>query len=169
MEVYDAIRTMLAVREYEQKPIPDDVVKRIVEAARLTGSSRNRQHWDFIVVRDRTALKRLGQLASHGSYIADAPLAIAVVVPDGPLGYIDGTRAVQDMMLAAWGEGIGSNWVGNTNTEEIKNQLGVPADRMVLTVVPFGYPTKSIGAGVKERKALSEIAHAERFGQQFSG
>jgi nitroreductase len=169
MAVYDAIRTMLAVREYEQKPIPAEIVMRIVEAARLTGSSRNRQQWDFVVVRDEAALKRLGEMATHGKYIADAALAIAVVVPDGPVGYIDGTRAVQDMMLAAWGEGIGSNWVGNVNTDEIKTLLNAPADRMVLTIIPFGYPTKSIGAGIKERKTLGEIAHAERFGQPFSG
>lgn len=169
MEVYDAIKTMLAIREYQQKPISAEVVTRIVQAARLTGSSRNRQHWDFVVVRDPAALKQLGQLATHGKYIADAALAIAVVVPDGPVGYIDGTRAVQDMMLAAWGEGIGSNWVGNVNTDAIKTLLNIPTDRMVLTIVPFGYPAKKIGAGIKERKALGEIAHAERFGQPFSG
>src|SRR5688572_27272576 len=116
MQVFDAIRTMLAVREYQDKPIPEDVVKRILEAARLTGSARNQQHWDFVVVRNRDTLRRLGELASTGRYIANAPMAVAVVVPEGTYGYIDGTRAAQDMMLAAWEEGIGSNWVGNGNT-----------------------------------------------------
>jgi nitroreductase len=164
MEVYDAIRTMLAVRSYADRPIPDAVVDRILEAARLTGSSRNRQQWDFVVVRDRGTLRKLGQLASTGAFIGDAALAIAVVVPDGPVGYIDGARAVQDMMLAAWGEGVGSNWVGNTNTPEIRTLLAVPEERMVLTVIPFGYPLAKVGEGKKNRKPLAEIVHYEQFG-----
>ena len=92
MQVFDAIRTMLAVREYQDRPIPDEVVSRILEAARLTGSSRNRQVWDFVAVRDRATLRQLGSLASTGAYIAGAPLAIAVVVPENTTGYMDGSR-----------------------------------------------------------------------------
>jgi nitroreductase len=169
MEVFEAIKTLLAVRDYRPDPIPYAVLMRILEAARLTGSSRNRQHWDFVVVRKKDQLQQLGALAANGPYLANAPLAIAVVVPEGPVGYIDGARAVQDMMLAAWEEGVGSNWVGNVNTEPIRSLLKIPADRMILTIVPFGYPTKTLGAGVKERKALAEIAHAEAFGQPYQG
>jgi nitroreductase len=128
----------------------------------------NRQHWDFVVVRQPENLQRLGQLAPHGPYIAQAALAIAIVVPEGPLGYIDGARAVQDMMLVAWEAGVGSNWVGNVNSAAIKELLNIPQDRMVLTIIPFGYPAKSIGAGIKKRKPLSEVAHTEKFGQPFS-
>lgn len=167
MEVFEAIKTLLAVREYQPKPIANEMVTRILEAARLTGSSRNRQQWNFVVVRQPETLRRLGQLSTYGSYIATAPLAIAVVVPDGPMGAIDGARAVQDMMLAAWEAGIGSNWVGNVNMPEVKALLGVPADRMVLTIIPFGYPAQKIGAGIKDRKPLAEVAHAEKFGQPY--
>jgi nitroreductase len=169
MEVYNAIQTMLAVRAYRDQPVPDEVVTRIVEAARLTGSSRNTQDWDFLVVRDGDTLQRLGELASSGRYIGQAQLAVAVVVPDTPTGYIDGTRATQDMMLAAWGEGVGSNWVGNVNKDAIKSLLHVPGDRMILTIIPFGYPTRPIGKGKKNRKSLAEVAHAERFGESYRG
>ncbi len=169
MDVASAVKSMLAVRAYQDKPIADEVVTRIVEAARLTGSSRNRQQWDFVVVRTRDRLQQLGALASTGPFIAGAALAIAVVVPDAPVGYIDGARAAQDMMLVAWGEGIGSNWVGNMNKPEIKELLGIPAEKMILTVIPFGYPAKKVGAGRKERKPLAEIAHAETFGVPYSG
>jgi nitroreductase len=168
MDVFKAIKTMLAVRSYQTKSIPPEVVTRIVEAGRLTGSSRNTQQWDFVVIQDETMLEKLGELATSGRFIGAAPLAIAVVVPEGPTGYIDGTRATQDMMLAAWGEGIGSNWVGNVNTDEIKNVLGIPAERMVLTIIPFGYPVEKIGAGIKKRKALTEVAHTEQFGHAYS-
>jgi nitroreductase len=90
-----------------------------------------------------------------------------VVVPEGGTGPIDGARAVQDMMLAAWAEGVGSNWVGGVNTEPIRTLLNIPADRMILTIVPFGYPAKTLGAGVKDRKPLAEIAHAEQYGQPY--
>ncbi len=167
MEVFEAIKTMLAVRHYQSKQIPAEIVTRIVEAGRLTGSSRNRQEWDFIVIQDPQTLKQLGGLASTGPYIAEAPLAIAVVVPESPVGYIDGARATQDMMLVAWEAGLGSNWVGNVNTETIKELLNVPQDRMVLTIIPFGYPTEALGKGIKNRKSLADVAHEEKFGRSY--
>ena len=80
MDVFEAVRTLLAVRSYKGTPIPDAVVRRIVEAGRLTGSGMNGQPWHFIVVRDRTVLSRLGELAPSGRYVAEAPLAIVVII-----------------------------------------------------------------------------------------
>lgn len=165
MNVFEAVKTMLAIRSYADRDIPQETVDRILEAARLTASSQNKQHWDFIVVRDRERLRQLGQIARHGPYIANAAMAIAVVVPDRPVGYLDGARAVQDMMLVAWADGVGSNWVGNTNTRELKEFLNVPQDRLLLTIVPFGYPDRAVGKGKKNRKPLEEIVHLERYGQ----
>lgn len=168
MEVFEAVRTLLAVRSYQDKPIPEESVGRILQAARLTGSSRNTQDWDFIVIRNKATLQELGQRARTGSYIGGAPLAIAVVVPAaGNVGYIDGARAVQDMMLVAWEEGVGSNWVSNVDTPEIREMLAIPGDRRLLAIIPFGYPDRKLGKGQKTRKALSEIAHAEQFGQPY--
>jgi nitroreductase len=167
MNVFKAVKTLLAVRRYRQEPIPDEVITRIVEAARLTGSSRNSQQWDFVIIRQPDTIQQLGQLASTGSFIAQAALAIAVVVPESPTGYIDGARAAQDMMLVAWDEGVGSSWVGNVNTEPIKALLNIPAERMVLTILPFGYPAQAVGQGIKARKPLAEIAHQETFGQPY--
>ncbi len=168
MEVANAVRSMLAVRAYQDRPIDKAIVTRIVQAGQLTGSSRNRQEWDFVVVQDKARLRELGALATTGSYIADAALAIAVVVPDSPMGYIDGARAAQDMMLVAWGEGIGSNWVGNMNKPEVKALLSIPEEKLVLVVIPFGYPVQKLGAGKKQRKPLAEVAHAERFGVPYT-
>ena len=165
MKVSDAIGTMLAVREYRDTPIAEDMVRNILEAGRLTGSSRNRQPWHFVVVQDRETLKQLGQLASTGAYIAHAPMAVAVLVPEQGPGTFDGARAIQDMMLVAWEAGIGSNVVTNVDTPEVRALLGVPAELNVLAVVPFGYPARSIGR--KVRKPLAEIAHRGRFGVPF--
>src|SRR5499426_3470301 len=112
MDVFEAVRTLLAVRSYRDTPVPDEVVRRIVEAGRLTGSGMNRQPWHFIVVRDRATLRALGQAASSGPYVADAPLAIVVVVDKSRFAVSDASRAIQSMLLTAWAEGVGSNWVG---------------------------------------------------------
>lgn len=167
METLKAVQTVLAVRQYQDKPIPADTVRHIVEAAHLTGSSMNRQPWHFIVVEDRSVLQKMGQLAKTGRYIAQAPLAVAVVVEDSPYAVSDASRAIQSMMLAAWSEGVGSNWVGFFGLEAIKPLLGIPAGLEIFAVVPFGYPVDAIGRGKKNRKPLSEIAHRERFGQPF--
>jgi nitroreductase len=76
MEVFEAVRTVLAVREYQEKALPPDIVRRIVEAGRLSGSGMNRQPWQFVVVDDRETLRSLGALARTGPYVAQAPLAI---------------------------------------------------------------------------------------------
>ncbi len=167
METFDAVRTVLAVRAYQDKPVPPETIRRIVEAAWLTGSSMNRQPWHFIVVENRDTLRQLGALAKTGPYIAQAPLAVVVIIENSPYAVSDGSRAIQSMMLAAWSEGIGSNWVGFHGLPEVKPLLAIPDNLDVLAIVPFGYPAKTIGKGKKQRKPLSEVAHRERFGQRF--
>ena len=168
MSVYDTIRTMLAVREYDARPIPEEIVQRIVEAGRLTGSSMNGQPWHFLVVQDRDTLRRMGELEAHGPYIAQAPLAIAIVLDDSRYAVSDASRAVQDMLLTAWDAGIGGNWVGFGGMKEIKDLLGIPADRELLAILPFGYPAKAVGQGKKRRKPLAEVAYRERWGEPFA-
>ena len=73
MEVFDAVRTVLAVRQFQEKPVPEPLVRQIVEAGRLTASSMNEQPWHFIVVEDKETLRKLGALVPTGPYIAQAP------------------------------------------------------------------------------------------------
>ncbi len=167
MEVFEAVRTVLAVRSYQDKPVPPDVVRRIVEAGRLTGSSMNGQPWHFIVVENRDTLRRLGELARTGPYTAQAPLAIIVTIEKTKFAVSDASRAIQSMVLAAWSEGVGSNWVGFLGMTEVKSLLGIPDDQDVLAILPFGYPAQARSRGKKKRKSLSAVAHRERFGQPF--
>lgn len=167
MEVYEAVRTILAVRTYQETPVPPEVVRRIVEAGRLTGSGTNGQPWHFIVVENRETLRQLGALARSGPYIAQAPLAIAVVIEQSRFGVSDASRAIQSMILTAWSNGVGSNWVGFQGLAEVKELLGIPEEMDLLAILPFGYPAQATGQGKKQRKPLSEVAHRERFGQPF--
>lgn len=169
MDVFDAIRTVLAVRSYEDREVPADVVRQIVEAGRLTASSKNGQPWHFVVVRDREMLRRLAGAATSGPYVAQASCAIAVAVErDSPFGVSDGSRAIQSMVLAAWEAGVGSNWIGFREMTAVAELLAVPDTFDVLGVVSFGYPAQRIGRGKKRRKPLAEVASSERFGTPFA-
>lgn len=168
MDVFDGIRTLLAVRRYQDRPVPEAVIRRIVEAGRLTGSAMNLQPWHFVVVQDRETLRKLGALARSGPYTAEAPLAIVVAVEKTGYAVSDASRAIHSMLLVAWSEGVGSNWVGFGGLEKVNALLGIPAKLDVLAILPFGYPADKIGQGKKNRKPLGTVAHRERYGQPFA-
>jgi nitroreductase len=166
--VFDAVRTVMAIRDYQEKPIPADVVARIVDAGRLTASAGNVQKWHFVVVRDPQNLRALGSLVRTGPYIAKSVLAIVVAYEKSSrTGLSDCSRAIQSMILTAWAEGVGSNWTGFGGLEGVRNQVRLPDDYEVLAVLPFGYPARLV-KGQKKRKPLSEVSSAERFGTPFS-
>jgi nitroreductase len=167
MDTFETIRTMLAIRRYQDKPIPEATLRRVVEAGRLTGSAKNLQPWHFVVIQDRKTLQKLGALARTGAHVAQAAAAVGIAVEKTPFAVSDASRAIQSMLLAAWADGVGSNWVGFGGLEEVKTLLGVPARLDFLAILPFGYPAGAVGKGRKDRKALSAIAHRERFGQPF--
>ena len=167
MEAFEAVRTLLAVRRYLDRAVPEAVIRKIVEAGRLTGSAMNLQPWHFVVVQDRETLRRLGSLARSGPYVAQAPLAIVVAVEKSSYAVSDASRAIQSMMLVAWSEGVGSNWVGFGGLDKVNALLGIPAGLDALAILPFGYPAERIGRGKKSRKPLRSVAHRERYGQTF--
>jgi nitroreductase len=166
--VFEAVRTMLAVREYQDREIPDEVVQRIVEAGHLTSSSMNAQPWHFVVARKRETLREFGALAKTGPYIASAAMAIVVATEKkSPYAVSDASKAIQSMMLTAWGDGVGSNWVGFGGLESIAKKAGLPDTHQLLAVVSFGYPKRALGKGKKNRKPLNEVASAEQFGTKL--
>ena len=166
-EVFDAVRTVLAVREYQDRPIPEDVLHRIVNAGRLTASARNQQAWHFVVVLERERLRKLGSLIRTGPYIAGAAAAIVVACDKNQYAMSDASRAIQSMILVAWADGVGSNWTGFGGIEAVRKELGIPEELDVLAVMPLGYPKRKV-IGRKNRKPLSEVASRERFGTPYS-
>src|SRR6059036_2362936 len=165
--VFEAARTVLAIREFEDRPVPDEVLHRIVEAGRLSASANNRQPWHFILVREREGLRKLGSLVRTGPYTASAAAAVIVAYEkaDGQYAVSDASRAVQSMILTAWGDGVGSNWTGFTGLTDVAHEVGIPEQYDVLAVIPFGYPARAVGKGKKSRKPFGEVVSAERFGQ----
>jgi nitroreductase len=168
VEVFEAVQTVLAVRQFKSDPIPADVVREIVEAGHLTASSMNGQPWHFIIVEDAAMLGQLGAIARSGPYITQAPLAIIVAVQkSSPYGMSDGSRAIQSMVLTAWAKGIGSNWVGFANLAAVNSLVDLPEEYEIIAILPMGYPVNPSSQGKKKRKPLGEIASRERFGHSF--
>ena len=172
MQVYDAVLSRLTVREYKPDPVPDDVVMKLLEAGRLAPSSQNLQPCHFVVVRNSETIKQLGDIATQGPFIADAPLAIAIATDDTPRAQLDAGRTLQQMELVAWEEGLGTCFVGIRQAEQnqaIKDLLGIPDHLVLLTVLPFGYRLRAnMGRqGRRNRKSLDQVAHVERFGEPY--
>jgi nitroreductase len=167
--VFEAVRTVLAVREYQDKPVPHEVMRRVVEAAHLTASASNRQPWHFVLVEDRATLRELGSLVRTGPYIANAHAAVVVAIDKATeKSDSDASRAIQDMILTAWAEGVGSNWTGFGGMEGVREKVGLPETYDVFAVVPFGYPKRKLGLGRKKRRPFDEVVSSERFGERLT-
>ncbi len=165
METWACIRGRVAVRSFTDQEVPEEVVLRVLEAGRWAPSSKNSQPWHFIVVRDRATLQELSRLTQTGPYLANAPIAIVVAMIGAKFPEADAGRAIQNMVLAAWDQGLGTCWVANFEQEPTRRLLGLPGDAVVITAFPMGFPTAEVAGRGKRRKPLAEIASWERFGQ----
>ena len=166
MDVFTCIRTRREIRDYLDKPIPPQRLQRILEAGRLAPSSKNSQPWHFVVIRNKETLKKISSLTPTGSHLTTAPLAIAVLMENAKLPEIDGARAIQNMVLAAWEIGIGACWITNFYEDGVKDALGAPQRMKLVSVIPFGYPVQPKARRKKIRRPLSEIVHYEKFGER---
>ena len=159
MDVLLAIVSKREVRAYADRPLPGDAVRRLLEAGRLAGSSRNRQARRFVVLRDG-ALARAAEAVHSPENVRGAALAVAIVIRGkGPTGF-DAGRAAQNMMLAAWGDGIGSCPNGIADPEALAAVLGHADDEQVANMLSFGYPARPVD--VESRTPEEWIERADR-------
>lgn len=165
MDAYRAIITKRDTRHYLPDPIPPDILTRILQAGRMAGSSKNSQPVRMVVVQAparRAALAACGDYASH---LEAAPVAIAVVLLPGGSPF-DAGRTAQNLMIAAWAEGITSCPIAMHRQECAREALGLPADCTVATVIALGYPDlKHPLSQGRQRLPLDEIVSWERWGE----
>jgi nitroreductase len=142
VETLLAIASRREVREYERRPLPPDVERRILDAGRLAGSASNRQPWRFVIVEDEGRRERLAEGVFEPGNIRGAALVVAVVVSGkGPLAF-DAGRAAQNMLLAAHDQGVGGSPNGLADAEAATQALGLPEGQRPVIVLSFGYPAR---------------------------
>ncbi len=178
MEVSEAIRKRCSVRQFRDGIIPDDVLHRILEAARWAPSPFNTQPWEFIIIKDKETLNAISKYARYSGYLSEAPMAIAVIVPpiNSKFSWVESigeprfaaAMSVQNMMLAAWEMGIGTCWV-SIEREKVAKILDVPDTHFVLTVIPLGYPeTMPLEHDDKLRKKIKDSTYYEKYVKKVS-
>ena len=170
MNVSDAIRTKRAVRKFEPRPLPEDIVHAILNAGRRSQSSKNEQTWQFIAIRDRTILKALSECGQWAGHLAGAALGVAILTPDPAAKFqtlFDAGQAAAFMQLAALELGVGSCPASIYEAEKARGILGFPAELTLRFALSFGYPADQakLSAPPKKggRRKLEELVHWDRW------
>lgn len=176
MEFYDVIKTRRSIRKYSGRDIPLDVLKRVLDAARIAPSGNNRQPWSFIIVKDPEKKKKIAEASYGQSFIAEAPVVVVCCAQRYPNSYepwkddcylADVIIAIDYLILAARNEGLGTCWIGAIHDKEAKKILNIPDEIDVVMVVPIGYPSSdSAFTDICSRKSLEEICFLEEYGMR---
>jgi nitroreductase len=168
VETWEAIRTLRAVRRYEDRPIPPEDLELIVDAGRRAPSSMNLQRWAFVVSTDRATLGVLASLGPYAKHLRGAAAAIALITPEGrdddERGSIafDLGQAMQNMLLAAWDRGIGGSHACPADPYLARELLGYPEGWRCDYLLALGYPARRPSREGR-RKPLAEVLHRERW------
>lgn len=167
----EAIKTRRSVRKYKETPVPENLLKEVLNAARCAPSADNAQPWRILVVRDEQLKHRLAAACNSQKFISQAPvLLVACGIPDEAFqtvgGYmsshvIDTSIAVDHLTLAAHSVGLGTCWIAWFKEDKVREILGIPEDVRVVALTPLGYPDE-----VPEktpRKNLEDLIAYDRY------
>ena len=173
MDFYEVIRTRRSVRSFKKDAIPEEVLKRVLEAARVAPSGGNRQPWKFILVKDDALKQEMISVCNNQRFIAEAPLIVVACgqrLPTNRGGYMGELGMLLDvaitfthLILAARVEGLGTCWIGAFDNDEIKKLLEVPEGYEVVAATPLGYPSEDVFTEPRNRKSLDEIVSLNKF------
>lgn len=170
MHVSDAIRTKRAVRQFQDRPLPDETAAAILNAGRRSQSSKNSQPWHFIAIRDKAVLKQLSECGEWAGHLAGAALGVALLSVDPTAKFqtmFDLGQAAAFMQLAAWELGIGSVPASIYQPEKARQILGFPEDLHLRIALSFGYPLDEdkLTAPPQKggRRSLDEVVHWDRW------
>jgi nitroreductase len=171
METWDAITARRNVRDFEDRPLPNELLERILESGRRAPSARNWQPWDFVVVTDREQLRELANVARGASHIASSAATVALILPDTDdrgardRAQFDLGQATMAMLIAAADLGIGSGHAGVGDQELARRLLGLPEDRYAARFIDLGYPADRPLKPIRNpnRRSLDEVVHCGRW------
>ncbi len=165
MDAYECVKSKLDVREFSSKEVPSAVKLKVLEAARLTGTGMNNQHWRFILVQGQDRLKHLAEDSTTGAWVAQTNFAV-VILTDPKFGFhmLDAGRALQSMQVAAWNFGVTSCIYTGIDVNNLRRDFSIPENLNPSVVVGFGYPARKLTGNRKNRKPVSEIIFLDKFG-----
>lgn len=198
-DLFDVVRRQRACRTFTDEPVSDADVELVLDAARFAPSAENCQPWVFVVVSEAAARSKIAEMTRRAwedgareyerthlpqalfddvdrgatGGVGDAPVLI-VVAADTTATFETALSssvfpAVQNLLLAATALGLGSalTTLGTFFPDELRGLLGLPDQFLPVAVIPLGHPARPLGP--PRRRAVSEIAHRERFGAPFGG
>ena len=167
MDAFECVTTKFDVREFRMQDISAGIKSKILEAARLTGSGLNTQHWRFIVVEEKNHLKKLAEDSTSGGWVSSANFAVIVLTnPRHKFHMIDAGRVVQNMQLAAWNYGIASGLFTGVQEDKLRVDFNIPNELNPTIIVGFGLPVKETYGKRKNRIPLEELVSYEHYGNQ---
>jgi nitroreductase len=164
MQTLDAISKRASIREYEDKPVSDDLIEKIIDAGRRAPTARAVEPWEFVVIKDRNTLQKLGEIANTGPFIKDAACCIVIFSHDTKYYLEDGCAATENILLAVADLGLGACWVAGDKkpyVKEVSDLLGASTDLKLISLIPVGWPK-----GEREQsknRDLKEVLHWEKF------
>ncbi len=168
------LKSLRTVRFFEREPVTQDALDDILEVARWSGSARNRQPWEFLVVRNRGTLERLAVLEGYVQHLAGAAVGIVLVMAGNPAKFeqetFDEGRLAERISLAAASHGLGAavGWFAREGRVAAKGILKIPDERLVRTALSLGHPAHDPPRGKSAlpqgRKPLAEVVHEEHYG-----
>lgn len=169
MDVLSAIKERRSIRKYSDKPVEDEKLHKVLEAARLAPSAKNLQNWKFIVVKDPDTRKKLVEYAIEQPFVGQAPIILVCcgLEPDSvmrcgqPRYTVDLSIATAYMILEAYEQGLGTCWLGSFDEKRVKEVLGIPDEVRVVSITPLGYPAES--PSNRPRKDFEEIVCYDKY------
>ncbi len=164
MDTFEAIAARHSTREYTDRPVPREIMEKIIDAGRRAPTARNEQPWEFVVVMDAAMRRRIADMTDYGRFIAQAPVCVAVFCRDGKYYLEDGCAATTQILLAAAALGVQSCWVAGDKKgycATMAEMLGLPPGHKLIALLAMGY-AKTPGRQ-KPRRELPSVLHWERF------
>lgn len=171
MDVFEAIKTRRSIRRFSDRPVSNETIIKVIQAATFAPSAHNKQPWGFIVVTEKEKLKDIADVSKYAKFLPQASVAIVVCAdfsykrncPDERgLEYFsvqDSAAAVQNMLLTARGLELGSCWIGDFNEKQLRPMFEIPSVYNVVAIIALGYPETDLLPMMPPRKSLEEVIH----------
>jgi len=165
MNCIERVLTRRSIRKFKDESIPEVILQNILEAGRLAPTATNSQPWHFVIARNQEA-KEAFSYGGFNRFVKDAAFIVLGLYKQSEviiekLSLMDVTIALQNMVIAAWVQGVGSCWMGAFDDQKLKDTLDLPADSRIVGAIAFGIPDKNPGQPPK--KPLEEIIHFDKW------